>query len=389
MVNKLRNTKLSFIILIVFVLTSCQSNNQQATVNTSTTQQSQTKTSTTQQNQTETSTQSSTVEDTKTEVEKDIGSTEDYVYYGLNINELEKLANQGDAKAQFTLGLMYDSGNGISKDDEKAVEWYSKAVEQGYYYAQHNLGIKYYYGTGIDKDYQKAFELLSKAAEQGNDVSQFAVGLMYYEGNGTEKDYKKAFEMFSKSSEQANTDAQYMLGLLYYYGQGTDPDYQKSLELFRKAAEQGSEDAKKVLESINSTQLQTQAQVTNETTSEGSGNLGDYYLEIIDYEIKKDYEDKDSIDITYKFTNNSEENATFFVSILAKAFQDGVELSITSISGEERNNYKEIKTGASIEVKQAYILSNLESPGEIEAKSTRYSDKGKVIKTFEIAQTTE
>lgn len=146
------------------------------------------------------------------------------------------------------------------------------------------------------------------------------------------------------------------------------------------------------LESTSSTEAPESTSSTEtpeEPISEGSGKLGDYYLEIMDYEIKKDYEDKDSIVVTYKFTNNSEENATFLVKILGKAFQDGVELSDAIIFGEENNSLKEIKTGASIEVKKAYVLNNLESPVEIEAKRALSLDKEKITKTFEISQPTE
>ncbi|EGE27627.1 tetratricopeptide repeat family protein, partial [Moraxella catarrhalis O35E] len=39
-----------------------------------------------------------------------------------------KAANQGYADAQFNLALMYYEGQGVSQDDQKAVEWYTKAA---------------------------------------------------------------------------------------------------------------------------------------------------------------------------------------------------------------------------------------------------------------------
>ena len=42
-----------------------------------------------------------------------------------------KAADQGNAKAQYNLGLMYEGGKGVAKDDKQAVDWYRKAADQG------------------------------------------------------------------------------------------------------------------------------------------------------------------------------------------------------------------------------------------------------------------
>jgi TPR repeat protein len=45
-------------------------------------------------------------------------------------------AEQGDASAQFNLGLMYDNGEGVPENDIEAVKWYRLAAQQGYAKAQ-------------------------------------------------------------------------------------------------------------------------------------------------------------------------------------------------------------------------------------------------------------
>ena len=40
-------------------------------------------------------------------------------------------AEQGDAEAQWNLGLMYHKGRGVIKDDREAVRWFRKAAQQG------------------------------------------------------------------------------------------------------------------------------------------------------------------------------------------------------------------------------------------------------------------
>ena len=40
--------------------------------------------------------------------------------FGESIAERQKKAEAGDAKAQFTLGVMYATGRGVRKDDKEA-----------------------------------------------------------------------------------------------------------------------------------------------------------------------------------------------------------------------------------------------------------------------------
>ena len=42
-----------------------------------------------------------------------------------------KAAEQGNVIAQNNVGYMYETGQGIAKDREKALEWYQKAAAQG------------------------------------------------------------------------------------------------------------------------------------------------------------------------------------------------------------------------------------------------------------------
>ena len=55
--------------------------------------------------------------------------------------ELVRSAEQGDVTAQFDLGLMYATGEGVPQDSVEAVAWYRKAAEQESAAAQNNLGL--------------------------------------------------------------------------------------------------------------------------------------------------------------------------------------------------------------------------------------------------------
>ncbi len=56
--------------------------------------------------------------------------------YATALHEFRRLAEQGDAKAQFMLGNMYRKGLGVPQDHARAARWYRKAAEQGVAKAQ-------------------------------------------------------------------------------------------------------------------------------------------------------------------------------------------------------------------------------------------------------------
>lgn len=78
-----------------------------------------------------------------------------------------RLAEKGDANAQFVLGLKYDTGKGVPQDYVEAAKWYRKAAEQGYAKAQFNLGAMYDEGRGVHQDYAEAAKWYRMAKDQG------------------------------------------------------------------------------------------------------------------------------------------------------------------------------------------------------------------------------
>ena len=86
--------------------------------------------------------------------------------YGTAIRQLRPLAKQGNANAQFNLGIMYSEGKGFPQDYAEAVKWYRKAAEQGLANAQYNLGFMYYNGRGVPQDYVQAHMWTNLAASR-------------------------------------------------------------------------------------------------------------------------------------------------------------------------------------------------------------------------------
>jgi TPR repeat protein len=55
--------------------------------------------------------------------------------------QYRKAADQGNARAQFNLGVLYANGQGVAQDYAEAARWYRKAADQGHADAQNNLGL--------------------------------------------------------------------------------------------------------------------------------------------------------------------------------------------------------------------------------------------------------
>jgi len=114
--------------------------------------------------------------------------------------EWTPLAEQGDARAQYSLGIMYDNGEGVPENDKTAVKWYTKAAEQGLANAQDDLGIMYNYGDGVPENDKTAVKWHTKAAEQGLANAQYNLGVMYANGDGVLTDNRRAYMWFSLGS---------------------------------------------------------------------------------------------------------------------------------------------------------------------------------------------
>ena len=134
--------------------------------------------------------------------------------YKTALSHFKPLAEQGNASAQFGLGVMYDNGQGVPQDYKKAVYWWIKSAEQGHATAQFNLGNMYDNGRGVPQDYKKAVYWWIKSAEQGKAKAQYNLGNMYSHGRGVPKNYKLAYMWGSISAYNGYENARAGINLL-------------------------------------------------------------------------------------------------------------------------------------------------------------------------------
>ncbi len=123
------------------------------------------------------------------------------------LENAKPLAEQGNANAQYNMGVLYDEGYGVDKNYETARSWYEKAAAQNYAKAEHNLGIMYQEGHGVPADSSKAAKWFERAAEHGEPAAQNNLAVMYVRGQGVPQDLSKAALWAARAAESGNKSA--------------------------------------------------------------------------------------------------------------------------------------------------------------------------------------
>lgn len=120
---------------------------------------------------------------------------------------IQKNAENGDVEAQFYLGLMYDTGEGVPQNLSQAVYWYTQAAQQGHLIAQNNLGAMYASGNGVKQSYVLAKEWYEKSANSGFSGAQHNLGRLYATGVGVPQDYVLAHKWLNLAASRGVVDA--------------------------------------------------------------------------------------------------------------------------------------------------------------------------------------
>jgi uncharacterized protein len=193
-----------------------------------------------------------------------------------------KAAQQGQPRAQATIGQMYEFGEGVPQDHSLALEWIRKATKS---WPQSAIGVAYRYEHGVDTavNLAKAMEWYRISAEAGYVIAQTSLGELYenapglqnfgeaarwyraaaatwtpamcdlgrlYDaGKGVAQDHREAAQWYRQAMDKSDIGCAYDLGLLYEQGLGVAKDNNKAMELYHRAAS-GNPDAQRRLFSL-------------------------------------------------------------------------------------------------------------------------------------------
>lgn len=171
-----------------------------------------------------------------------------------------------DGEALYYKGVQHLSGQGVQKDEKKALQYFQAASDKGYVSADNAIAVMYDEGIAVKQDKTFALKYYEKAAESNEASAQYNLAAYYYENDPTNpklqrylaqpvpnKDsealnlkariqmnngnFKEAYQLFTKSAWQQNPEAFFYLYLMNKEGKGTPQNNQKALTYLRKSAE--------------------------------------------------------------------------------------------------------------------------------------------------------
>lgn len=156
-----------------------------------------------------------------------------------------KEADNGHADAQWVVGNMFVSGEGMERaDPETAAFYYRKSAAQGHLEAQVSLATLYRLGKGVNRDFAVAAKWLYKAAEAGHPVAQTDLGDIFYNGENGEvaQNRAHAFDWYRLAARSGVALAQFRLAQMYLQGIGTDQNRRLGLIWLTVARNQAAAD---------------------------------------------------------------------------------------------------------------------------------------------------
>ena len=161
--------------------------------------------------------------------------------------DLEELASEGNAEAQFRLAEHLLKGPLQDRNETAGILWLRFAAEQGLASAQYELGESFLNGIGVRKNKNEAIRWLNCAADKGQPMAQNVLGWILANKTDGTHDYRKAVQLFQASADQGYAVAQANLSTMYRDGKGVQQnpmlayvwwkialEYSKSLESFNR-----------------------------------------------------------------------------------------------------------------------------------------------------------
>jgi len=150
------------------------------------------------------------------------------------LEQLRRAAERGHPIAQWKLGKIYETGDGVPVNDAKAFEFYREVIDhhsddargtpQAAFVASAFVALGSYYLKGVDNaairpNVDRARELYTYAASIfGDTEAQYRLGRLYLEASGEERDPRQAARWLTVAARKGHCGAQAMLGQLLFTG---------------------------------------------------------------------------------------------------------------------------------------------------------------------------
>lgn len=170
-------------------------------------------------------------------------------YYGA-FTQWQGPAQAGDPKAQLGLGILYHTGQGVSRNLSEAKRWYEQAAREGVVNAIYNLGLLAMDSSAGATDPNKALQHWQQASQGDKGRAAHNIGVLYYKGVGVAQNPLTAARWFRKGAEAGYADSQYFYGEMLSHGIGVDQDQGEAVRWLTLARLQGHPQAEQRLQAM-------------------------------------------------------------------------------------------------------------------------------------------
>ena len=143
---------------------------------------------------------------------------------------------QGGAVDLFFLSLMYQHGDGVTKDAVRGLELLRRSADEGYSAAQYLLGQYYLYGHGVPKDKTLAMSYLLAASADDDHRAHVLLTILEKGSRGEKRDKQSVVAAVKRKAKSNFPDAQYILAFMYLIGDGVPKDGIEEVRWYRAAA---------------------------------------------------------------------------------------------------------------------------------------------------------
>ena len=154
-------------------------------------------------------------------------------------------AQEGNAEAQYVLGVRYECGDGVEENAEESIKYYKLSAEQGYPEAKIELGFCYYYGVdGIEQDDEEAYKLIKEALNDGYDLDELLDQITDRSSDEDINQIIRNFEFLARFDYVDSTIANLYFNCAKYF------DEDDAIICYTYAAKYGHPEAQKKLEEL-------------------------------------------------------------------------------------------------------------------------------------------
>ncbi|MGI9525332.1 MAG: tetratricopeptide repeat protein [Hyphomicrobiaceae bacterium] len=159
-------------------------------------------------------------------------------------------ATNGNATAEFAVGMRYAQGLHGTENFASAAHWYRRSARKGYALAQYQLATLYERGVGVSKDIAQSKLWYERSARQGNIKSMHNLAVLTASDRNNPSAYSVAARWFSEAASYGLADSQFNLAMLYESGLGVEKDAALARKWFELAARAGDTEARRRSEAL-------------------------------------------------------------------------------------------------------------------------------------------